>query len=751
LIAAKIRRRIVVRGTVQGVGFRPFVYRQAIELSITGFVRNDSSGVVIEAEGTSSAVEELCQRVAAEPPPLAIVSGVDVAAIDPIGDDAFEIIATAPGGAPRVPVSVDTPPCASCLEEMDDPANRRYRYPFINCTDCGPRYTIVVAVPYDRPSTTMARFVMCSQCAAEYHDPGDRRFHAQPNACPECGPALTWADPDGARRDEGSAALDAAVRALREGRILGVKGVGGYHLATDATDEHSVAELRRRKARDDKPFAVMVADLSAASALCELNVAAMASLISIRRPIVIAPRRGPTSLATGVAPGLDEVGVFLPYSPIHHLLARGVGRPLVMTSGNLSDEPIAHDDEDAITRLGALVDGFLLHNRPIHIRCDDSVGRARRDGIQLLRRSRGYAPEPLPLPLDASRPILAVGAELKSTVAVATRSHVVPSHHIGDLEHLATYRSFIQAVDHLCRLYGVEPEVVAHDLHPEYLSTKFAVDLDLDAVAVQHHHAHVASCLVEHQRTDPVIGVAFDGLGYGPDGTMWGGEFLLADLHGFERLGHLAPVVMPGGTAAIREPWRMAVSWGLQSDVAPVFDDGRLAAVISLVEAGRGPMTTSVGRLFDALAALIGLRSTVSHEAQAAVALEAAARHVPRDRAPVYPVRVAGDASVRVLDPRQLIAAAVSDRRAGAAIDIVAAGIHEGIGRATADLAWTLATERGMDTVALSGGVFQNARLSEIVTSRLQALGLTVLAHARIPPNDGGISLGQAAIAAARG
>ena len=737
---------------MQGVGFRPFVYRLAAELDVSGFVRNDRTGVVIEVEGDERAVDDLCRRLVEEPPPLAIVSSVDVTAIGPTGDRAFEILATADHGSPDVPVSVDTATCEACLAEVDDPADRRYRYPFTNCTNCGPRYTVVVAVPYDRAATTMAGFEMCDTCRAEYDDPADRRFHAQPNACADCGPRLRWCLPDGTVERAGDAALEAAMAALRDGRIVAVKGIGGYHLCTDATSERAVAELRRRKARDDKPFAVMVADLAAAESLCELEPAARHALTSPRRPIVIAPRRLDAPVASGVAPGSAELGVFLPYSPLHHLLMAAVRRPLVMTSGNLSDEPIASDDGDAIARLGPMVDALLVHDRPIHIRCDDSVTRLHPGrGTRLLRRSRGFAPEPRPLPLPALRSILAVGAELKSTVAVTTGASVVASHHIGDLEHLATYRSFLQTIDHLCHLYGVQPEIVAHDLHPEYLSTKFALELDLEPCAVQHHHAHIASCMAEHGHRGPVLGLAFDGLGYGTDGTLWGGEFLVADLRTSVRVGHLAPMTMPGGAAAIREPWRMAVAWAAAAGVETSFDDDRLSAVADLAARGHGPVTTSMGRLFDAVAALLGLRTTVTYEGQAAIVLEAAAAAVPRSEAPTYPVDVAADGHGQVvLDPRPLIVAAVADHAAGAPVAVVAAGVHEALGRAAAGAGVSLARQHGLTTAALSGGVFQNVRLSAIVEEELTAAGLEVLVHQQVPANDGGISIGQAAVAAAR-
>ena len=750
----RARTRFRVTGTVQGVGFRPFVYRRAVELGLAGFVRNDGGGVLIEVEGEPSTIDALAVSLRDDAPPLSRVDEVVSLPIDPLGGDAgFTIEQSEVHGAPAVPVSVDTAPCRACLAEVADPGDRRYRYPFTNCTDCGPRYTIVVSMPYDRPATTMAGFTMCKACQAEYEDPADRRFHAQPNACPACGPHVSWREPDGTVLLTGDAAVHAAVERLLTGEVVAVKGIGGFHLACDATSVTAVGELRRRKARDDKPFAVMVSDLEAARELCELDDTAADTLTSPRRPIILAPRSAGAPVVDEVAPGLPELGVMLPYSPLHHLLLDGVDRPLVMTSGNLSDEPIAHDDDDAFERLGPMVAGLLTHDRPIHIRCDDSVARATGGRIQLLRRSRGHAPEPLPLPFDASA-VLAVGAELKSTVAVTTPRHVVASHHIGDLEHLATYRSFLQAVEHLPRLYGVVPELVAHDLHPEYLSTKFALELGLPSVGVQHHHAHAASCLVEHGRTEPVLAICFDGVGYGTDHTLWGGELLVADFAGFRRVGHLAPVVMPGGVAAIREPWRMAASWlrrAVGSDAA--VDrlravDERAAIVVDLVERGSGPTTTAVGRLFDAVAAALGRRTRVTFEAQAAIELEAAARTVPREAARRYPddlVRITRDGGLAVFDPAPLLAALVADRDAGVPTPVLAAGFHEALGGSVAALAASLAAEHRLDTIALTGGVFQNCRFSDVVESSLH--GFDVLVHERIPANDGGISIGQAAIA----
>jgi hydrogenase maturation protein HypF len=755
-----MRQRVRVTGTVQGVGFRPFVFRAATDLGLSGFVLNDSAGVLLEIEGPAPALAALVHRIESDPPPLARVDAVSVQNIAGVaGEPGFSIHESDGAGRPDVPVSVDSATCPDCLREVDDPGDRRYRYPFINCTNCGPRYTIVESVPYDRPATTMAAFVMCGLCQAEYDDPADRRFHAQPNACADCGPALAYRTPAGALVASGDDAMAVAVDALEAGAVVAIKGIGGFHLAVDAANAGAVATLRKRKARDDKPFAVMVGDIDAARALCDLDAAAEAALCSPRRPIVLATRRPAGDrrgdgvagrLAEGVAPGLPDLGLLLPYSALHHLLLSAVARPLVFTSGNISDDPIAHTDADAVTRLGPMADGILTNDRAIHIRCDDSVVRATGGRIQTLRRSRGFAPERMALPGRARRSVLAVGAELKNTISVAKDDWVVASHHIGDLEHLATFQSFRQAMAHVSNLYGVSADVIAHDLHPEYLSTKAAHDAGMPLFPVQHHHAHIAACLVEHGEPGPVLGVAFDGLGYGTDGTLWGGEFLRADLSTFERLGHLRPLSMPGGTAAIREPWRMALAWAHAAAGA----DGaaRVAArlhpepepVLALVARAYGPTTTSAGRLFDAVAALLGLRAVVTYEGQAAVELEAAARRVPRARAPVYPVDITG----AVLDPRPLVAAVIADVERGRDRDEIAAGFHEGLGRGAAALAAALAADHQLATVALSGGVFQNSRLTGIVHDELAAQGLRVLVHRHIPANDGGISVGQAAVAA---
>ncbi len=752
------RRRLRVTGTVQGVGFRPFVYRHARSLGLSGFVRNDSSGVLIEVEGDSEALSELRRRLVEEPPPLARVESVSEGRLEVSGADGFSIVESAGEGSPAVPVSVDVGTCPACMAEVDDASDRRFRYPFTNCTDCGPRYTIVRAVPYDRAATTMAAFAMCPSCQEEYDDPASRRFHAQPNACPRCGPRLSWRSPEGVVICEGDEALRAAVEALRRGEVVGVKGVGGYHLAADATDDEAVGTLRRRKARDDKPFAVMVADTAVAAELCLLGVEAEKALVSPRRPIVLVPKAPAAGarvrLSDAVAPVVGELGLMLPYSPLHHLLLEEVARPLVMTSGNLSDDPIAFEEDDACRRLGPLVDGLLTHDRPIHVRCDDSVLRAGPGYRQVVRRSRGYAPEPLLLPEPARRQVLATGAELKNTVSLAKGSWLVTSHHIGDLEHLATYRSFLQATGHLCRLFGVEPEVVAHDLHPEYLSTKWAQDTGLELLGVQHHHAHVVSCMVEHGQLGPVLGVAFDGLGYGADGTLWGGEFLVCDVSSYRRVGHLLPLSLPGGQAAIREPWRMALCWvaaaaGQEAAAAlgPELDS-RWPAALSLVRAGAGPVTSSVGRLFDAVAALLGLRLAVTYEGQAAIELEALARKGDPARQPLYEAEMVDQGGATVLDPRPLLGTLLAERASGADPADMAAAFHLGLGRATAEVAARLASDADVSTVVLSGGVFQNVVLSDVVGRRLAGQGLEVLVHHEVPANDGGISVGQAAVAA---
>jgi hydrogenase maturation protein HypF len=685
---------------------------------------------------------------------MAVIERVETRPLAARGDAGFRIAPSDATGTRAVPVSPDIATCGGCLAEVRDPSDRRCRYAFTNCTDCGPRYTIVRDVPYDRPATTMAGFAMCDDCAREYHDPGDRRFHAQPVCCPACGPQLSLVDAGGGPI-EGDP-VRATARLLRDGSIVAVKGLGGYHLAVDATNETAVARLRVRKHREERPLAVMVADLGAARALCHVGRHEADLLAGPTAPIVLLRRRADAGVAAAVAPGNRALGVMLAYTPVHHLLAAEVGGPFVLTSGNVSDEPIAYADDDARARLAGIADAFLTHDRPIHMRVDDSVVRMVGDRPLLVRRSRGYAPQPVLTAQPFPRPVLAVGAELKSTVCLAAGRRAYLSHHIGDLENWETYRSFAGAIDHLRRLFEIEPAVVAHDLHPEYLSTKHAVELDgVDLVGVQHHHAHIAACLADNDLSGPAIGVAFDGTGYGTDGTIWGGEVLVADLVDFRRVGHLDVVPLPGGAAAIREPWRMAAS-----RLAHAFNDGvpddlavagrqadRWADVLAVARAGiNSPPTSSAGRLFDAVAALAGVRDAVSYEGQAAIELEQVADpSEPRG----YPVSLT-DGAPFVIGGADLVRAVVADLRAGVPVATVAARFHRGMVDAVVAACARVRADTGLDTVALSGGVFQNVLLVRWAVEALERDGFRVLTHRRVPPNDGGISFGQAVVAAAR-
>ena len=751
------RARVRVAGTVQGVGFRPHVYRLAGELGLAGFVLNDARGVLIEVEGSPAAVDRFLARLGSEAPPLAVVEQLVVEERAPSGDQVFAIRESAAGELPDAPVTPDTATCEDCLRELFDPKDRRFRYPFINCTNCGPRFTIVRGVPYDRPLTTMASFTMCAECRAEYENPADRRFHAQPNACPVCGPSVRLIGGPGGANDP----LSATVAALASGAIVAIKGIGGYHLACLAGEERAVAALRARKHREDKPFALMAPSPAVAATLVSLSPRALELLTGPERPIVLAPRLPGAPVAESVAPGARELGVMLPYSPLHHLLLADVGETLVMTSANLSDEPIAYRDDDALERLRDITDVFLVHDRPIQTRTDDSVvrvvaGRA----PAFLRRSRGYVPAALALPGDGTpRPLLACGAELKNTFCLARGTRAWVSHHIGDLENYETLRSFTEGIEHFAALFAVEPEVVAHDLHPEYLSTKYALDLDgVELVGVQHHHAHLAACLAEHGEPGPALGVIFDGTGYGLDGTVWGGELLLGDLRSFRRVGSLLPVALPGGERAIRQPWRMACSWlsaaldgepQLPASLAGRVEPRAWAQVHRLIVTGTAaPATTSMGRLFDAVAALAGIRAEVNYEGQAAIELEAAC---DPNESGSYPIAVIGGADAPLaIDPRETIRAVASDVGAGEAPGVIARRFHRTIARATVEACASLAAAHGAEVVVMSGGVFQSRLLLEKTSNELTAIGLRVLVPERLPVNDGGISYGQAAVAAAR-
>ena len=716
------RKRLTVRGVVQGVGFRPFVSRLATAHELTGYVLNTGVGVEVEVEGGAAAVAEFERSLVVEAPQLARIVDLSSQFVAVRGDSAFAILPSRAARGTKALVPPDIATCDQCLRELFDPADRRYRYPFVNCTQCGPRFTIVERVPYDRPNTTMAGFPLCDDCRREYENPSDRRFHAEPIACPVCGPRL-------------SMPLEDAVAVIAGGGILAVKGVGGYHLACDATDQAAVARLRERKGREEKPLAVMT---SRPELIALVESADLDLLAGPLRPIVLVPRRPDAVIAESVAPGSPWLGVMLPYTPLHHLLCADVGRTLVMTSGNRSDEPIAFDDADAERRLVGIADAFLEHDRPIHRRCEDSVVRT---GFPI-RRSRGYAPSALSLPIPTPVTIVAAGAELKSTFCVARGGDAYLSAHLGDLDDEGAYRAFRTDLELYLGMLGAIPDAVACDLHPDYLSTKWAHEEGLPVIEVQHHHAHAAACLAEHGRTGEVLAVVLDGTGLGTDGTLWGGEVLRCDLESFERIAHLDPVPLPGGEAAIREPWRVAAAF-LEQAGLPVPVDRSPFERWPLVRQSlnvNAPLSSGAGRLFDAVASLLGVRHRVSYEGQAAIELEQLAGETHAD---AYLCSVAGG----VLDGVGLVRAVVADLEAGRARQEIAAAFHEGVAAAFA----CACTEAGEPrTVVLSGGSFQNLRLLGSLRARLEALGFEVLSHRVVPPNDGGISYGQAAVAAAR-
>ena len=750
-VSSSSRRGLRVRGTVQGVGFRPFVYRLAWEHALSGLVQNDAEGVWIEVEGAAESLAIFEARLHAERPALARIVSVEGEALPPVGTVGFAIIATTVARSSRTIVPHDCAPCAECLRELFDPTDRRHRYPFINCTACGPRYTLVRDLPYDRERTTMAAFPLCAACRAEYEEPRNRRFHAEPNACPACGPSLRLLD--GGIACSGDEALREAAAAIGHGRIVGIKGVGGFLLATNARDEEAVSGLRARKHRPHKPFAIMARELATIERIASLSDVARDALLSPARPIVLVPWRSAAAAIPGIAPGLREVGVMLPSTPLHVLLLTD-GPPLqVMTSGNLGDEPIAIDDDDARQRLSGIADLLLTHDRAIHTRVDDSVVRLVDHGLQPVRRARGFVPDGIPLP-HAGPPVIATGADLKNAVCVTRDGEAFLSQHIGDLASPLAFRFFEETIAKLGRLLDVAPAVVAHDLHPEYRSTRWAHASGLERAAVQHHHAHVASCLAEHGRTSPAIGVAFDGTGCGPDGDLWGGEVLLADLAGFTRAGHLRPIALPGGEAAIREPWRLGLAALLDAGapLAP-FDDvdaARRAGVERLIARQFAtPMATGAGRWFDAIAAIVGLLRAISYEGQAAIELEAIAADGACEP---YAVSLddARDRTPFVVDLRPTVRAVAADVAAGVATAEIAARFHETVAQAIL-LSCRRARENSLlAVVALSGGCFQNARLTERTRSLLARDGFEVLVHRRVPANDGGIALGQAAIATCR-
>jgi hydrogenase maturation protein HypF len=754
--ARMVRRAIAVSGIVQGVGFRPFVHGLASDLQLSGFVVNTPAGVLIEVEGERLALERFERALTATPPPRARVLELAARDLAPRGDAGFRIQPSTLDEPSNIFISPDTATCELCLAELTDPSDRRYRYPFINCTACGPRLTIITGSPYDRAQTTMAAFEMCAACRAEYDDPRSRRFHAEAIACAVCGPRLAALDARG--RPLATDSIDAAAAALAAGQIVALKGLGGFHLACDATNGLAVRELRRRKHRDDKPFALMVRDVTTAGRFCALDAREADALTSPERPIVLLHRAVEMAeiVDAAVAPGMNTLGVMLPYTPLHHLLMTAIdGRPLIMTSGNRSDEPIATQNDEAVERLSGIADLFLVHDRSIHVRCDDSVVHVVSGAPAPVRRSRGSAPAPVRLPFECPGSILAVGGQLKNTFAFGRGRDAFVSHHVGDLDDWLARQAYERDLALYAEALRVTPLVIAHDLHPDYVSTEIARRWPADQhVAVQHHHAHVASCMAEHLLTGPVIGVAWDGTGLGVDGAIWGGEFFVGDYLQMERVGHLRYVPLPGGDRAIREPWRMALAHLTDAGGVTPWPGDEIPvttrkAIVTMIERGiNTPRTSSAGRLFDAAASLCGLCHVASFEGQAAMCLESIAES--SDDPLVYPFAIDENNGAMTVDTRPLIRAVADDCGAGIAAMDVARRFHRSLAAIIAAVCVRTRDRTGLRRVALSGGVFLNRLLSGDVRSALTARGFDVYEHRVVPPGDGGLSLGQLAVAAAR-
>jgi hydrogenase maturation protein HypF len=749
--------RITVRGVVQGVGFRPFVYRLAHEYALKGWVRNTSGSVDIEVEGNGEAIEHFLSDLHTKAPPMARIEAVETTFDSPKGYTEFKIWESLSREGQYQLISPDIATCDECKKEIFSPTDRRFRYPFTNCTNCGPRFTIIEDIPYDRPKTTMRQFKMCPQCRREYADPLNRRFHAQPNACPRCGPELELVDGNGDRIDCGDA-ITAASELLKAGKILAVKGLGGFHLACDATSEAAINTLRARKRRQGKPLAVMIGTLEEIEKHCLVSDEERELLQSSQCPIVLLRwKRSSSNISPAVAPNLKYLGVMLPYTPLHHILLAETGLPLVMTSGNISEEPIASDNDEALRRLGGIADYFLVHNRDIFARYDDSVYMV--EGTpQAIRRARSYAPYPIFLPFK-SKQILACGAELKNTFCLTKDEHAFLSQHIGDMENEETLEHFENTVELYKKLFRLEPEIIAHDMHPEYLATKYALEagseLGLSLTPVQHHHAHIVSCLVDNRVEGEVIGVALDGTGYGTDGNIWGGEFLLADWHSFQRVGHLEYVPLPGGELAIKKPYRMALGYlysllgeGFPLDGLPLkLNPTELEIIKQQLKRGINcPLTSSAGRLFDAVSALAGVRGEIDYEAQAAIELEMVAPDGVSERRS-YPFAIVEHQGMRVVKLGELLSAVVHDVRNQTPNPLISLKFHNTVVQMIVEVCKLVAKDTGITQVALSGGVFQNRLLLKLVTAALQKKGFSVLTHHLVPCNDGGISLGQAVIA----
>jgi hydrogenase maturation protein HypF len=752
----EVRRHIEVSGIVQGVGFRPYIYRLATSRGLKGTICNTSAGVTIEVQGSPEQVTDFIDRLPVEAPPLSRIIGIESRELPCNGDQEFRIIHSHGREAVRTLISPDVAVCPDCLREMFNPADRRYHYPFINCTNCGPRFTIVRDIPYDRPFTSMAVFPMCPECQAEYDDPLNRRFHAQPNACWACGPRVELVDRAGKRFD-GSDPIAEVIRLLKTGAIVAIKGLGGFHLAADATNANAVALLRERKHRVEKPFAVMVPDVETARRICHIDDAGLKALQSIQRPIVLLPKNPDSPIVNAVAPFNSYLGVFLPYTPLHYLILReGQFPAVVMTSGNLSEEPIAIANDEALARLQNLADYFLIHNRDILLRCDDSVVRAANGVTRQLRRSRGFVPVPVFLK-DEQPPILAVGGELKNTICLTKGKHAFLSQHVGDLENGEGYKFFVEAIEHLERILEIRPEILAYDLHPDYFGTRWALQqIGVRLVGVQHHHAHIASCMAENHLDERVIGFALDGTGYGTDKHIWGGEVLLADFSGFERAAYFEYIPLPGGTAAIREPWRMAVSYlshnfGREFLQLPIpfvknLDRKKTDVLLQMIKKEiNSPLTSSCGRLFDAVAALVGVRQQVNYEAQAAIELEFAIDACGDD---AYSFAVDRTGETWLIQTKPIFEALISDLVRNESIGTIARRFHNGLVEVFTSIAVALREKHGLNRVCLSGGTFQNVYLAQRLEAKLSDKGFEVFTHREVPAGDGGLSLGQALVAA---
>ena len=741
-----MRRKLFVQGIVQGVGFRPWIHQLARMHGLRGYVLNSTFGVTIEIEGSDDAQLGFLHSFRTDPPPLAVIDAVQEEILEPVGYTDFEIrdSLAAPGEFVLVPPDIAT--CDDCLADFRDPANRRFGYPFTNCTNCGPRYSIIQDIPYDRRFTTMSEFRMCPACDAEYHDPASRRFHAQPNACPECGPWVELWDHERLISARGDAVRETKLH-LETGRIVAIKGLGGFHLACLASDENVVQRLRERKRRSDKPFAVMTRDLKVAEAMCQVSDADRIALTSVRKPVVLMPRRPHPGIADRVAPGIGWLGIMLPYTPLHHLLFENAEfDALLMTSGNLSEEPIASRNEEVAPRLHKLADYFLLHNRKIQTRVDDSVVRAFQGRERTLRRSRGYAPQPIDLGKPVQQ-ILACGGELKNVFCLTKEHYAVLSQHIGDMENLETLDAFRETLEHMKRFFRISPIAVAHDLHPGYLSTRFALSLEnVETIGVEHHHAHIAACMAENRLEGPVIGVAFDGTGYGTDGKIWGGEFLVCDYAGFERPVHFRYVPLAGGDTAIRQTWRGALAYLNDAGVDAAFLEEHVPAdafrvVNTMLAKGINRIdTSSCGRLFDAVAAIAGVRLEANYEGQGAMEMEALAVRASLPSDETYPFQVTNGE----LDFRETIRSLIRDREHP---EILSGRFHNTLAKAIAEVCSQLAASTGIRQICLSGGTFQNFYLLRKSLDLLGAAGLEAYIHSRVPPNDGGLSLGQAVIA----